>query len=406
MSALARTTAEIIPGYTIRERIGAGGYGEVWKADAPGGLVKAVKFVYGCLEGERASRELKALSRIKDVRHPFLLSLERIEVIEGQLVIVTELADASLMNRFEQCVADGAPGIPREELLVYLSDAADALDFMRQSFSLQHLDIKPENLLILSGRVKVADFGLVKDVEDTSVSLVGGLTPVYAAPEVFSGHPSLHSDQYSLAIVYQELLTGVLPFSGRNHAQLISQHQRSSPRLAPLPPDDRPIIARALSKNPDDRFPSCRDLIDRLRAGYPAAGRGAGSRGLGAGSRGLAAGFLTPCSPLPAPRLSATPARRTSSRPCPTTSRSGHPVPRVGGRNRGRRTYRRPRPVRPCLSRAPGCPPIVSSSISPRTFPSRPWVHGARCGPTDPFPRIGRLYSRSPLRPSRTCRRW
>ncbi len=294
MSALARTTAEIIPGYTIRERIGAGGYGEVWKADAPGGLVKAVKFVYGCLEGERASRELKALSRIKDVRHPFLLSLERIEVIEGQLVIVTELADASLMNRFEQCVADGAPGIPRDELLVYMSDAADALDFMQRSFSLQHLDIKPENLLILSGRVKVADFGLVKDVEDTSVSLVGGLTPVYAAPEVFSGHPSLHSDQYSLAIVYQELLTGVLPFSGRNHAQLISQHQRSSPRLAPLPPDDRPIIARALSKNPDDRFPSCRDLVDRLR--------NAGSREQGAGSREQGAGSRLSDSPLPAPR--------------------------------------------------------------------------------------------------------
>ena len=234
MSPLACMTPEIIPGYTIRERIGAGGYGEVWKADAPGGLAKAIKFVYGRLDGERASRELKALGRIKEVRHPFLLSLERIEVIDGQLVIVTELADASLMNRFEQCVAAGAPGIPRDELLVYMSDAADALDYMRQTFSLQHLDIKPENLLILSGRVKVADFGLVKDIQDATVSLVGGLTPVYAAPEVFAGHPSLHSDQYSLAIVYQELLTGVLPFSGRNHAQLATQHQCSTPRLAPL----------------------------------------------------------------------------------------------------------------------------------------------------------------------------
>ena len=258
---------EIIPGYTIRERIGTGGYGEVWKADAPGGLVKAIKFVYGRLDGERACRELKALSRIKEVRHPFLLSLERIEVIDGQLVIVTELADASLMNRFEQCTAGGAAGIPRHELLVYMSDAADALDYMRQTFSLQHLDIKPENLLILSGRVKVADFGLVKDIQDATVSLVGGLTPIYAAPEVFAGHPSLHSDQYSLAIVYQELLTGVLPFSGRDHAQLATQHQHGSPRLAPLPPGDRPIIARALAKNPGDRFPSCRDLVDQLRSG-------------------------------------------------------------------------------------------------------------------------------------------
>ena len=179
--------------------------------------------------------ELKALSRIKEVRHPFLLSLERIEVIDGQLIIVTELADASLMNRFEECVASGRPGIPRDELLIYMSDAADALDFMRENFSLQHLDIKPENLLILSGRVKVGDFGLVKDIQDVAVSMVGGLTPVYAAPEVFGGHPSLHSDQYSLAIVYQELLTGVLPFSGHDHGQLATQHQCGSPRLAPLP---------------------------------------------------------------------------------------------------------------------------------------------------------------------------
>ena len=126
MSPLACMTAEIIPGYTIRERIRDGGYGEVWKADAPGGLAKAIKFVYGRLDGQRASRELKALGRIKEVRHPFLLSLERIEVIDGQLVIVTELADASLMNRFEECVAAGSPGIPRDELLVYMSDAADA----------------------------------------------------------------------------------------------------------------------------------------------------------------------------------------------------------------------------------------------------------------------------------------
>ena len=257
-------TPEIIPGYTIRERIGAGGYGEVWKADAPGGLVKAVKFIYGRLDGERASRELKALKRIKEVRHPFLLSLERIEVIDGQLVIVTELADASLMNRFDQCLAEGALGIPRQELLVYMSDAADALDYMRQTFSLQHLDIKPENLLILSGRVKVADFGLVKDIQNVTISLVGGLTPTYAAPEVFKGHPSLNSDQYSLAVVYQELLTGVLPFSGRNHEQLATQHQCSSPRLAPLPPDDQPAIARALAKNPTDRYPSCRDLVRRV----------------------------------------------------------------------------------------------------------------------------------------------
>src|SRR5205085_10199555 len=90
-----KTTNEPIPGYKLVKRIGAGGYGEVWRAEAPGQLVKAIKFVYGLLDEDRAARELKALNRIKGVRHPFLLSLERIEVVQGQLLIVTELADCS-----------------------------------------------------------------------------------------------------------------------------------------------------------------------------------------------------------------------------------------------------------------------------------------------------------------------
>jgi hypothetical protein len=65
---------EPIPGYKLVKRIGAGGYGEVWTAEAPGELIKAIKFVYGLLDEDRAARELKALNRIKGVRHPFLLS--------------------------------------------------------------------------------------------------------------------------------------------------------------------------------------------------------------------------------------------------------------------------------------------------------------------------------------------
>jgi len=264
MASLRST--EPIAGYTVKERIGAGGYGEVWTAEAPGGLVKAIKFVYGYLDDDRASRELKALNRIKQVRHPFLLSIERIEVVDGQLMIVTELAEMSLKDRFEQCRAERLAGIPREELLIYLGDAADALDYMRVSHSLQHLDVKPENLLLLGGRVKVADFGLVKDIGVTEASLMGGMTPVYAPPEVFDDRPGEYSDQYSLAIVYQEMLTGVVPFPGKTAAQLATQHLQSPPRLASLPPHDRGVIERALSKVAEDRFPSCRALIDSLVA--------------------------------------------------------------------------------------------------------------------------------------------
>lgn len=265
MSLSVLNTTEILPGYTVKERIGAGGYGEVWKIEAPGGLFKAIKLIYGFLDGERAACELKALNRIKTVRHPFLLSLERIEVVQGQLIILTELADGSLRDRFEECLRNEMPGVPRKELLVYLHDAADALDYMSERHSLQHLDIKPENLLLLGGRIKVADFGLVKDIDDRTVSLIGGLTPAYAAPEVLDGRPSLFSDQYSLAIVYQQMLTGNLPFPGRTPAQLAAQHLNARPRLNDLDPADREVIARALAKNPTDRFPSCRAMIESLQ---------------------------------------------------------------------------------------------------------------------------------------------
>lgn len=253
-----------LPGYTLIDRLGAGGYGEVWRASAPGGLTKAVKFVFGQYNEKRAANELKALEKVLEVRHPFLLSLERIEVLEDRLVIITEVADASLKDRFDECVEAGEAGVPREELLGYLRDTADALDFLSQRHSLQHLDIKPENLLLLAGHVKVADFGLVKDLQNTQVSLVGGLTPLYAAPEVFQGRPSKHSDQYSLAVLYQEMLTGRLPFPGATAAELTLQHLNDEPNLAALPDSDRYLVARALAKETDRRFSTCSEFVKAL----------------------------------------------------------------------------------------------------------------------------------------------
>ena len=203
---------EPIAGYLTTELLGRGGYGEVWKAVAPGGLAKAVKIVYGDdPEARRVNGELKALSRIKDVRHPLLLSIERIEVAAGNLVIVTELADCSLRQHFQRCREADSVGVEQAELLGLLGDAADALDFLYRQFSLQHLDVKPENILLIGGRAKVGDFGLVKHLYERSASMVGGMTPAYSPPEMFEGKPSRHSDQYSLAVVYVQMLTGLLP---------------------------------------------------------------------------------------------------------------------------------------------------------------------------------------------------
>ncbi|MEM9366884.1 MAG: protein kinase [Planctomycetota bacterium] len=262
---------EPIAGYVLEEKIGEGGFGEVWRANAQGGLKKAVKLVHGATDEKRGSRELKSLERIKGVHHPFLLTLERFGIVDDRLVIVTELADGSLEDVCKRHQERGSCGIPRQALLSYLHDAADALDYLHQEFQLQHLDIKPGNLLLLSGHAKVADFGLLKDLREVEQSIVGGLTPIYAAPEVFDGQPSINSDQYSLAIMYQELLTGTRPFDGRTIAQLATQHVHSAPNLKPLPPADRAAVAQALEKDPQQRFGSCKEFLEALRTAEQSA---------------------------------------------------------------------------------------------------------------------------------------
>ncbi len=255
---------EPIAGYVLEELIGSGGFGEVWRAEAPGGIKKAVKFIFGDRGERRAEQELKSLERIKGVQHPFILTLERFDVVDDRLVIVTELADGSLEEVFKERRSQGSCGIARQLLLAYMRDTADALDYLHDLYKLQHLDIKPANLLIVGGRVKVADFGLLKDLREVTQSVIGGLTPIYAPPELFDGRPSLHSDQYSLAVMYQELLTGTRPFSGRTIAQLATQHIHNAPNLKPLPPSDRPVVARALEKSPQRRFQSCSEFVDAL----------------------------------------------------------------------------------------------------------------------------------------------
>ncbi len=267
--------AEPIPGYRLIERLGGGGFGEVWKAEAPGGLLKAIKFVYGDLETVdndetiRANQELRSLERVRSVRHPFILSLERYEVINGQLIIVTELADRNLWDRFRECRNQGLPGIPRQELINYLKEAAEALDLMNLQYDLMHLDIKPQNLFLIHNHIKVADFGLVKDLEGLVASVTGGITPVYASPETFEGYVSRYSDQYSLAIVLQELLTGYRPFMGTNTRQLIMQHLEGKPKLDPLPEELRSIVAKALSRDPNQRFSTCMEFIQRIQQVSP-----------------------------------------------------------------------------------------------------------------------------------------
>src|SRR6516162_10284598 len=133
MSFRCETDAEPIPGYRLVARIGGGGFGEIWSCRTPAGDLRAIKIAHGDLAashlGRRtAEQELQGHRRVGELRHPSLLSPERIEVLDGQLLIVMELADGSLWDRYRESCGRGLPGIARDDLLRYLADVAEGLD--------------------------------------------------------------------------------------------------------------------------------------------------------------------------------------------------------------------------------------------------------------------------------------
>ncbi|MBL8797267.1 MAG: protein kinase [Planctomycetia bacterium] len=271
--------AEPIAGYRLVQRLGAGGFGEVWKAQAPGGFDIALKFVNVAAQGKAGKRqagdtELRALEIIKNIHHPNLLTTFGAWQTPQYLIIAMELADGSLWDRFCQYQEQDQPGIPRAELLDYFEEAAKGIDYLNsaklqlpdgEAIGVQHRDIKPQNILLAGGGVKVADFGLARLLERSLTGHTGSMTVSYAAPEFFQGQTSRQSDQYSLAVSYCQMRGGRLPFEG-NMAQVTAGHLMREPDLTMLPEPERPIISGALAKNPAERWPSCRELVQALRA--------------------------------------------------------------------------------------------------------------------------------------------
>ncbi len=327
---------EPIPGAKLTEFLGQGGMGSVWKANAPGGTELAVKII--SLTGARGVKEFQALKLVKCIRHPNLVPLvafwlkdesgrvisaddTRVEDLKKyvtpisalqdtiefdetaeqrpvELIIAMGLGDRDLSVRLRECQQQGLNGIPRDELLRYLDDAARALDFLNAPqhdlgegpVGIQHCDVKPFNLVLVGNAVQVCDFGLARMVGDVRATNTTAGTVAYVAPECLTAHePSPTTDQYSLAITYYELRTGQLPYESTVVADVVAAVSRGDLRFAALNASERVVVRRATALDPAERFASCQQFVAALRAVADDAPRPALSESLTtlSGRRGL-----------------------------------------------------------------------------------------------------------------------
>ncbi len=257
--------------YEIIEWLGRGGMAEVYKAYHPKlDRYVTVKILHSYLvEGKdfltRFEREARAVASL---RHPHIVQIHDYEVEDETYYMVVEFIDGgSLRARMDNLAKAGAY-IPIHQVLSILGQVADALDYAHRQ-GIIHRDIKPSNILLDSqGNAFLSDFGIARILGSAQFTTTGSLigTPGYMSPEQALGHAMADtSDIYSLGVVAYELLTGKAPFVADTPLAILHMqvHDPALPASA-LRPDlpeavDR-VLARALAKDPAERYQKAADL--------------------------------------------------------------------------------------------------------------------------------------------------
>ena len=268
---------ERIGPYRVLSKVGEGGMGVVYKAEDPRlERVVALKVIRE-FEGDSSRRRFWQEARAAaQVAHPNACRIYDIAEEQDCLVLVMEFIEGeSLARRIKR---GSLPAQEAGQITLALLSALEAF----HKIGIVHRDLKPTNIVLSNGGTKLLDFGIVKHVrsnanEETAATLddatAPGIflgTPRYASPEQFRDRPvDARSDIFSLGVVLFEMLTGKPPFSGETFAELAhAVLEGSPPALSGSPAISAMgrIVHRALSREPQDRYPSAEAMAADLRA--------------------------------------------------------------------------------------------------------------------------------------------
>ena len=268
--------------FELIERIGQGGQGVVWKAkDNVGNRLVALKFVPNDLK--RFETEMKrvreSFGKVHALHHPAICPLYSLEN-DYQLgyYLVMRFLEGETLNNFLLRIDPMRKGLPLESVIELLTPVAEALDYAHRNRVI-HRDIKPSNIFRIETargvEVQVIDFGLADEIKSSMsrVSQAQKRRPIdtsgtrpYMAPEQWRGwRQSEATDQYALAVVAYELLSGHLPFEGNDHEILKSAVINELPQpIREVSEQVNAALLKALAKESVDRFATCAEFISAL----------------------------------------------------------------------------------------------------------------------------------------------
>ena len=297
----------VVAGYRVESRIGIGGMAMVFRArDESLGRTVALKVLAPTLADDAAFRErfIRESRAAAVVDHPHIIPIFGAGEFEGVLYIAMRYVASGDLRALLQ--REGP--LPPARAAFLLSPLASALD-AGHAAGLVHRDVKPANILIDTspGRpdhIYLSDFGLAKGNASTGLTGTGQFlgTLEYCAPEQIGGKPARpQTDQYALGCVAYTMLTGAVPFPRDEVTAVLWAHMSEPPPAvtalrSDLPPAVDQVVARAMAKDPDKRYPSCAEFADALRAALGVSAYTTPSSVYTAAGPGL-----PPAAPQPAP---------------------------------------------------------------------------------------------------------